>query len=139
MYIRFQAKSRIQKQAKMFRDVRRTCWNKYVNELKQKLSQQTLRPVPVPSSKEDIDMLAKRFIQLLLNYMKLLALCEIRFIQKITLGGILSLQAFGKRLAKLGEKPLKQNKKKIGRLTSSPYLISKKLSEKQSAIHGIAL
>ena len=27
MYIRFQVKSRIQKQAKMFRNVRRTCWN----------------------------------------------------------------------------------------------------------------
>ena len=33
MYIRFQVKSRIQKQAKLFRNVRRTCWNKYVAEL----------------------------------------------------------------------------------------------------------
>ena len=57
MYIRFQVKSRIQKQAKMFRNVRRTCWNKYVNELEQKLSERTLRPVPVSSSKEDIDVL----------------------------------------------------------------------------------
>ena len=60
MHIRFQVKSRIQKQAKMFRNVRRTCWNKYVNELEQKLSQRTLRPVPVPSSKEDIDVLANK-------------------------------------------------------------------------------
>ena len=60
MYIRFQVKGRIQKQAKMFRNVRRTCWNKYVNELEQKLSQRTLRPVPVPSSKEDIDVLANK-------------------------------------------------------------------------------
>ena len=57
---RFQVKSRIQKQAKMFCNVRRTCWNKYVNELEQKLSQRTLRPVPVPSSKEDIDVLANK-------------------------------------------------------------------------------
>ena len=42
----------------MFCDVCQTCWNKHVNELEQKLSQQTLRPVPVPSSKEDIDVLA---------------------------------------------------------------------------------
>ena len=60
MYIRFQVKGRIQKQAKMFRNVRSTCWNKYVNELEQKLSQRTLRPVPVPSSKEDIDVLANK-------------------------------------------------------------------------------
>ena len=58
MYIRFQVKSRIQKQAKMFRNVRRTCWNKYVDKLKQKLNERILRPVPVHSSKEDIDVLA---------------------------------------------------------------------------------
>ena len=33
IYIRFQVKSRIQSQAKMFRNARRSCWNKYVNEL----------------------------------------------------------------------------------------------------------
>ena len=60
IYIRFQVKGRIQKQAKIFRNVRRTCWNKYVNELEQKLSQQTLRPVPVPSSKEGIDVLVNK-------------------------------------------------------------------------------
>ena len=49
-----------------------------------------------------------RFIQLLLNHMKLLALCESRFVRKITFGGILSWQAFEKRLADLGEKPLKK-------------------------------
>ena len=61
MYIiRFQVKSRIRKQAKMFRNVRRTCWNKCVNELEQKLNERILRPVPVPSSKEDIDVLANK-------------------------------------------------------------------------------
>ena len=50
----------MQKQAKMFRNVRRTCWNKHVNELEQKLSKRTLRPVPLPSSKEDIDVLANK-------------------------------------------------------------------------------
>ena len=48
-------------------------------------------------------------------------------------------QAFKERLAVLGEKPLKQNKKKIGRLKSSASPISEKLSEEQSAIRGIAL
>ena len=58
MYIRFQVKSKIQKQAKMFRNACRTCWNKYVNELEQKLNERILQPVPVPSSKEEIDVLA---------------------------------------------------------------------------------
>ena len=60
MYIRFQVKSRIQKQAKMFRNVRRTCWNKYVNELEQKLNERILPPVSVPSSIEDIDVLVNK-------------------------------------------------------------------------------
>ena len=44
----------------MFRIVRRTCWNKYVDELEQKLDERILPPVPVPSSKEDIDVLANK-------------------------------------------------------------------------------
>ena len=60
MDIRFQVKSRIQKQAKLFRNVRRTCWNKYANELEQILSERILRPEPVSTSKEDIDVLANK-------------------------------------------------------------------------------
>ena len=41
----------------MFRNVRRTCWNKYVNELEQKLNE---RMLPLSSSKEDIDVLANK-------------------------------------------------------------------------------
>ena len=44
----------------MFRNIRRTCWNKYVNELEQKLNEQILPPVPVSSSKKDIDVLANK-------------------------------------------------------------------------------
>ena len=44
----------------MFRNVRRTCWNKYVDELEQKLIERILPPIPAPSSKEDIDVLAKK-------------------------------------------------------------------------------
>ena len=44
----------------MLRNIHRTCWNKYVNKLEQKLSEQILRPVLVPSSKEDIDVLANK-------------------------------------------------------------------------------
>ena len=44
----------------MFQNVCRTCWNKYVDELKQKLNQRILPPGPVPSSKEDIDVLANK-------------------------------------------------------------------------------
>ena len=57
MYIRFWIKSRIQNQAKIFRKVRRPCWNKYVNELEQKLNEQISPPISVPSLKEDIDVL----------------------------------------------------------------------------------
>ena len=57
MYIRFQVKSRIQNQAKMFQNIRRPCWNKYVDLLEKKLNEQILPPVTVPSSKEDIDVL----------------------------------------------------------------------------------
>ena len=42
----------------MFRYVYRRCWSKYVDELEQKLNERILPPVPVPSSKEDIDVLA---------------------------------------------------------------------------------
>ena len=60
MYLRFQVKSRIQKQTRMFRNVRRTCWNKNANELEQKLNERILLPVPVPSSKVGIDVLANK-------------------------------------------------------------------------------
>ena len=60
MYIRFQVKRRIQSQAKMFRNVRRTSWNKYVDKLDQKLNEWISPPVPAPSSKEDIDELANK-------------------------------------------------------------------------------
>ena len=59
-YIRFQVKSSVQKQTKMFHNVCRTCWNKYVNELEQKLNERILRPVSVPFSNEDIDVLANK-------------------------------------------------------------------------------
>ena len=58
--IKFQVKIRIQNQAKMFRNVRRMCWKKYANELEQKLNEQILPQVPVPSLKKDIDELANK-------------------------------------------------------------------------------
>ena len=44
----------------MFQNVRRTCFNKYVEELEQKLNERVLPPVLVPSLKEDIDLLANK-------------------------------------------------------------------------------
>ena len=44
----------------MFRNVRRTSWNKYVDELEQKLNEPILSPVPVLSSKEDTDVLTNK-------------------------------------------------------------------------------
>ena len=42
----------------MFRNVRRTCWKKHVDKLQQKLNDRILSPVP--SSKEDIHVLANK-------------------------------------------------------------------------------
>ena len=42
----------------MFWNVCRTCWNKYVDELEQKINKRILPPISVPSSKKDIDVLA---------------------------------------------------------------------------------
>ena len=53
-------KTESKKQAKIFRNVRRMCWNKYVNELEPKVNERTLRPVPVTSSKVEIDVLANK-------------------------------------------------------------------------------
>ena len=44
----------------MLRNVRPTCWNKYVNKLDEKLNEQILPPVPETSSKKDIDVLANK-------------------------------------------------------------------------------
>ena len=142
MYIRFQVKSRIRKQTKMFRNVRRTCGNKYVNELEQKLNERTLRPLGyrcLPQKKTLMCWQTIKVHSVITNSYE--AVCPMRksLRTKDNIWRNSELAAFGKRLAGLGEKPLKQNKKKIGRLKSSPYPASKKLSEKQSAIHGIAL
>ena len=60
----------------MFRNILRARWNKYVNELEQKLSERTLRPVPVPSSKQDIDVLANKVHSVITKSYK--AACRIR-------------------------------------------------------------
>ena len=54
--------------------------------LGQKLSERTLRTVPVPSLKEDIDVLANKVH----SVMKLLTICVSRFVRKKAFGGILS-------------------------------------------------
>ena len=57
--------------------------------------------------------------------MTLLALRESRFVRKKTFCGILNEQAFEKWPAELGEKPLKQNKKKVGGSKARPSLFQK--------------
>ena len=89
MKIKFQVKSRIQKQTKMFRNVRSTCWNKYVNELKQKLNERTLRPVPVPSSK-DIDVLANKHYSVTTKSSETACPMKKSLRKKNNIGGILS-------------------------------------------------
>ena len=92
MEIRFLVKRRIQKQAKIFRNVRRACWNQYVNELEQKLNERILPPVPVPSAKVDIDVLVNKVHSVITisDEASLLAISESCFIRKITFSGIQS-------------------------------------------------
>ena len=85
MCIRFQVKSRTQKQAKMFRNVRRTCW-KYLNELESKLNERILPPVP--SSKEDLDVLANKVHSTTSNSCEPAYSIESRFERKKTSGEI---------------------------------------------------
>ena len=51
----------------MFQNDRLTCWNKYVNKLEQKLNDRVLSVVPVPSSQEDIDVLANKVHSVLIK------------------------------------------------------------------------
>ena len=51
----------------MFQNIRRTCWNKCVDELEQKLNEQILPPVPAPFSKENIDALANKVHSVITN------------------------------------------------------------------------
>ena len=51
----------------MFCNVCRTCWNKYVNKLEQKLNEWISPSVPVPSSKEDIDVLVNKVHSVIAN------------------------------------------------------------------------
>ena len=74
----------------MFRSVCRTCRNKHIYELEQKLNERILPPESVFFSKEDIDVLTKKLYSVIINHLKLLVLCESRFARKITFGGILS-------------------------------------------------
>ena len=60
----------------MFQNIRSLCWNKYVDDLKQKLNERILRPVPVPSSKEDIDVLANKVYSVIIKLYE--AACPIR-------------------------------------------------------------
>ena len=96
--------------------------------------------MPVPSSKEDINVLANKIHSVITKSYE--AACPMRksLRTKDNIWCNSELASLLKEwLAVLGEKRLKHNKKKIGRLKSSPYLIFKKLSEKQSVIHDIAL
>ena len=139
MYIRFQVKNRIQKQAKMLRNVCSTCWNNYLDELKQKLNNQILRPVPLPSSKEDSDVLANKVHSVITNSHEAAFPMRKSLCKKDNIWWNSELKGLRKEARRTWKKPLKQNKKKIGRLKNSPYPTSKKLSEEQSAIYGITL
>ena len=133
MYIKFQVKSRIQSQDKMFRNVRRTCWNKYVNELEQKLNERILPPVHC--SKKDIDMLANMVRFVITKSYEAACLMQRSLRKKDNIWWNSEQASIQKEAHRAWRKVTKT--KKTGRLKNSPY--SKKLSEEQSAIHGIAL
>ena len=134
MYIRFQIKSRIQNQARMFQNVCRTYWNKHVDELEQKLSERILPPVQVPSSKEHIVVLANKVHSVITKSYEVACPMRKSLRKKANIWWNSELASLRKKLVILGKKPLKQNKKKIGRLKRSLYPISKQLTEEQSAV-----
>ena len=67
MYIRFRVQSGT-KRTKMIRNVRRTCWNKYANELDHRLHDLNSTPVSI-SSVDDIEKLASTVqLQIIKSY-----------------------------------------------------------------------
>ena len=139
MYIRFQVKNRIQKQAKMFCNVRRTCWNKYVNELEQKLSEQILRPVPVPSSKKDIVVLANKVHSVITKRYE--AACPMRksLRKRDNIWWNSELASLRKGTRQAWRKAIKTKQEKDWKAQKLAYPTSKKLSREQSGIYGVAL
>ena len=123
----------------MFRNVRRTCWNKYGDELEQKLNEQILPPIPVPSSEEDIDVLANKVHSVITKSYE--AACPMRksLRKKDNIWWNSALASLRKEARRAWRKALKTKQKKISWLKSSPYPITKKLPEEQSTIHGIAV
>ena len=141
MYIRVQVKSRIQKQAKMFRNVRRTCWNKYVNELEQKLNERILPPVPVPSSKEDIDVLVNKVHSVITKSYE--AACPMRksLRKKDNIWWNSELASLRKEARRAWKKAIKTKQENdwVAQKLALLYLILKKQSDERNAIHGAAL
>ena len=127
MYIRFQLKSRIQKQAKMFRNVHCAWWNKYVDELEQKLNERILPPVSVPSSKEDIDGLANKVHSVITTSYE--AACPMRksLRKKDTIWWKSELASLRKEARRAWRKAIKTKQEEDWEAQKLAYPISKKL------------
>ena len=123
----------------MFRNVRPTCWKKYKDELELKLNERILPPILVPSSKEDIDVLANKVDSVITKsyYADWLMRKSLR--KKDNIWWNSELASLRKEARRARRKAIKTKQEENWRLRSSSHTISKKLSEEQSAIQGKAL
>ena len=116
-------KAKFKNQAKIFQNVRRTYWNKYLDKLKQKLNEQILPPVPVPSSKEDNDVLANNEVHSVIIKLYEAAcpmLCESRFVTKTYIWWNFEQASLRKEARRAWRKAIKTKQEEDWRLKSSP-------------------
>ena len=104
----------------MFRNLHRTCWNQYIEELEQKLNEQILPLVPIPSSKEDNDVLANKVHSLIPKSYEVACPVRKSLRKKDNIWWNFELACLRKEARRAWRKAIEQNKKKLGRLKSSP-------------------
>ena len=94
----------------MFHNIRRTCWNKNENEFKQNLNERILRPVPVPSSKENIDVLANKVHSVITKSYEAACPMQKSLRMKDNIWWNSQLASLRKEARRAWKKPLKLNK-----------------------------
>ena len=121
----------------MFQNVRRTCFNIYVEELEQKLNERVLPPVLVPSSKEDIDLLANKVHSVITKSYE--AACPMRksLCKKDNIWWNSELASLRKEVRRTWRKVLKK-KRRLGGSKARPSLFQKSC-HKSKPDHGIIL
>ena len=109
----------------MFGNVRRTCWNKYVDELEQKLNESILPPIPVPSAKEDIDVLANKVYSVVTKLYEDASPMWKSLRNKNNIWWNSALASLRKEPRRAWRKAIEQNKKRLGGSKARPILLQK--------------